>query len=67
MLEDPHSLIFEARGALEGVQYMVGEYNEPMDHITGEQLFFMLLLITDKMTRALAMMEALPPQPDESP
>lgn len=60
MLEDQHSIIYEARGALECVQYMVGNDDEPMEHVTGSQLFFMLKLVSDKMTQALALMEAVP-------
>lgn len=67
MLDDPHSIIHEARGALEGVQYMVGDIDGPLEHLTGAQLFFMLSLVTDKMAQALALMEAVPGAPGQQP
>ncbi len=50
---DPHSLIFEARAHLQGVQALAGQANGELEDLTGWQLHQMLEPIVERMRQAL--------------
>lgn len=56
--KDAHTLIVEAREMLAGLSAFAGNVNGQVETLTGEQLFFLFLGITERLDAALLDLEA---------
>lgn len=55
--EDPHWLLTEASHFLDAVGNICGDQDETLQHLTGEQLFFLLLPVQERLNRAKYLIE----------
>lgn len=56
--KDAHTLIVEAREMLAGLSALAGNIDGKVETLTGEQLFFLFLAITERLNAALSVLEA---------